>query len=100
MSAHFDQIVELKSYAQMSHQILAFIAREFTKKTKQPMRSQELRRTELIFMLFVCHDRQQSERMHPIKAATIKRASSVDSVMRCTSGGERAAGVHYLYNPP
>lgn len=68
---------------------MAFIAREFTKKTRHPTRSQEMRRTELMFILFVCHDRQQSERRHPKRAATIKRVSSVDSVMRYTSGREK-----------
>jgi hypothetical protein len=71
----------LEIYAQMSHQILAFIAREFTKSTKQPTRSQELRSAELMFMLLVRHGRQKSERMNPKRDMMIKRVSSVDGVM-------------------
>lgn len=61
----------------MSHQISVFIAREFTRKTRKPTRSQELRSKELMFALSICHGRQQSERMHPRRVIIVKRVSSV-----------------------
>lgn len=70
-----------QNHVQISHQILVFITREFTKSTKQPTRSQELRSTELMFVLLVRHGRQRSEKMHPKKVVMIKRVSSVDGIM-------------------
>jgi len=72
----------------MSHQIVAFMTREFTHSTKQPTRSQEFRSTELMFVLLICHGRQTSERMHPKRVVTVKRVSSVGGVMRYRRGRE------------
>jgi len=70
----------------MSHQIVAFVTREFVDSVKQPTRSQELRRTEPVFMLLICHGMQTSERMHPKKVVVVKRVSSAGGVMRGTGG--------------
>ena len=78
----------LKGYAQISHQILAFIASEFKKKTEQPTKSQELRTTEQMFMFFR-HGKQDSARMHPKRVITVKRVSSVDGVMMRTEERKR-----------
>ena len=82
----------------MSHQIAVFMTREFTNNTKQPTRSQELRSTELMFMLSTCHDMQTSERMDPKRVVAVKRASSVGGVMRGTRGnGSNKFPQHIIY---
>ena len=73
----------------MSHQIKAFMAMEFTNNIKQPTRSQELRRTKSMSMLLICHGRQANERMHPERVVVVKRASSVEGVMKGTRGRGR-----------
>ena len=102
MSTRYARVVVVQNYSQMSHQILAFIAREFTNNTKQPTRSQELRSTEPIFMLLTCHGIQSNEKMHPKRVLRVKRVSSVWGVMRCTRGRERElfwqmSSTYYLY---
>ena len=71
----------------MSHQIVAFITREFTNNIKQPTRSQELKSTDPMFMLSIFHGMQTSERMHPKRVVMVKRVSSVGGVMKGTRGG-------------